>query len=78
MPRITVAINSQLLAALDRLVVAGGFVNRSQAVCVALKEKLRLLQWQRLNDECAKLDPTCEQAMADEGLSADASDWPEY
>ncbi|HYR58465.1 MAG TPA: hypothetical protein VEO95_07550 [Chthoniobacteraceae bacterium] len=32
----------------------------------------------RLARECAKLRATDEQALADEGLSADAAEWPEY
>lgn len=32
----------------------------------------------RLAKECAKLSPTEEQALADEGLRADASEWPAY
>lgn len=32
----------------------------------------------RLVQECAKLSVTGEQAMADEGLRADAREWPAY
>jgi len=32
----------------------------------------------RLARECARLSPTEEQALADEGLSADAREWPAY
>jgi hypothetical protein len=32
----------------------------------------------RLARECAKLSATEEQALADEGLSADAREWPAY
>jgi hypothetical protein len=28
--------------------------------------------------ECKKLDPKFEKAMAEEGLSEDLSQWPEY
>jgi hypothetical protein len=31
-----------------------------------------------LAEECAKLDPAFEKAMADEGLTEDLSQWPEY
>jgi hypothetical protein len=32
----------------------------------------------RFDDECAKLDPAEERALAEEGLAADLADWPEY
>ncbi len=32
----------------------------------------------RFNEECAKLEPAEERALAEEGLAADLSDWPEY
>ena len=32
----------------------------------------------RFADECAKLDPKLEQAMAEEGLSEDFAAWPKY
>jgi hypothetical protein len=32
----------------------------------------------RLARECAKLDPSAEQALADEGLARDFEEWPEY
>jgi hypothetical protein len=28
--------------------------------------------------ECAKLDPAFERAMAEEGMSAEVTEWPEY
>ena len=33
---------------------------------------------ERLARESAKLDPKVEQAMAEEGMSRDLADWPEY
>ena len=51
---------------------------RSQAVLVAVREKLQRLERSRLARECAKLDPATEQALAEEGLSRDAEEWPEY
>ena len=32
----------------------------------------------RRAEECAKLDPAAERAMAEEGLGADTAGWPEY
>lgn len=31
-----------------------------------------------LAQECAKLDPELEGALAEEGLATDLADWPEY
>jgi hypothetical protein len=41
------------------------------------EEKLERLRAGRLARACAKLDPEAEQALPDEGLSADAR-WPAY
>ena len=54
------------------------FTNRSQAIEEAVEEKLERLERTRLARECSKLDPTFEKAMAEEGLSEDLSEWPEY
>jgi hypothetical protein len=32
----------------------------------------------RLAEECAKLDPAFEKAMADDGLSEELAAWPKY
>lgn len=32
----------------------------------------------RLEEECAKLDPNEEQALAEEGITQDAAEWPPY
>jgi hypothetical protein len=39
---------------------------------------LRRLEQDRLAQECAKLDPAFEKALAEEGLSEDAAVWPAY
>ena len=36
---------------------------------------LERLEHRRLADECAKLDPAAERAMAEEGLSARSDSW---
>ena len=45
------------------------FPNRSQAVEVAVQEKLSRLKRERLARECAKLDPDFERALAEEGFA---------
>jgi hypothetical protein len=41
-------------------------------------KKLARIKRTRLAKECAKLDPTFEKAIADEGLTEDLRQWPEY
>ena len=41
-------------------------------------EKPARLKEGRLAQECAKLDPAFEKALAEEGLSEDLAEWPEY
>lgn len=66
--KITVSIDEQLLLRLDGLVQSRVFPSRSQAVQSAVKEKIARLGKTRLAQECAKLDPAEEQAMASEGM----------
>ena len=54
------------------------FPNRSKAVQEAVKEKLARLDRNRLARECAKLDKKFERSMAEEGMSRELSEWPEY
>ena len=76
--KIAITIDTASLLRVDRLVKRGVFPNRSRAIQQAVSEKLERLERRRLAEECAKLDPAFEQSMADEGLSAESSSWPEY
>jgi Arc/MetJ-type ribon-helix-helix transcriptional regulator len=76
--KIAVTIDEVLLGQLDRMVGAGQFPNRSRAVQEAVRDKLARLQRNRLAQECAKLDPAFEQALAEEGLAEDFERWPAY
>jgi Arc/MetJ-type ribon-helix-helix transcriptional regulator len=76
--KIAVTLESSTLARLDRLVSTARFANRSQAIELAVDEKLARLDRSRLAEECAKLDPRLEQDLADLGLEADGTTWPEY
>lgn len=76
--KVAVSLEESLLDRLDRLVKEAVFPNRSQAIQVAVEEKLERLERTRLGRECAKLDPDFERALAEEGLSEDLSEWPEY
>ncbi len=80
MPRskIAISLDASTLERLDTLVERAAFPSRSQAIQEAVEEKLARLERGRLARECAKLDPVFEKALAEEGLSEDASAWPEY
>lgn len=76
--KIAITLDEQYIDQLDSFVSKRIFQNRSQAIQEAVKEKLARIKRTRLAKECAKLDPTFEKAMADEGLTEDLSQWPEY
>lgn len=76
--KIAITLDEQFIEDIDRLVSEHFFQNRSQAIQEAVAEKLRRLKRIRLAKECTKLDITFEKAMAEEGLTEDLSQWPEY
>ena len=76
--KVAVSLDASILDRLDRLVEAAIFPSRSQAIQIAVEEKLERLECGRLARECAKLDPAFEKALAEEGLSEELSEWPEY
>jgi metal-responsive CopG/Arc/MetJ family transcriptional regulator len=76
--KIAITIDPDLLKRLDQLVTARHFRNRSRAIQEAIRDKLDRLKQSRLAQECAKLDPAFEQALAEEGLSDEVSQWPAY
>ncbi len=80
MPSIKVAITleQETLRQVDALVSQRVFPNRSRAIQAALQEKIDRLAGNRLATECAKLDPQIERGLAEEGLGADVSAWPEF
>lgn len=76
--KVAITLNEHLLTRLDQLVLDEVFASRSQAIQEAVKEKLDRFTGGRLARECAKLDPDFEKQLAEEGLSAEANEWPEY
>ena len=76
--KIAITLNAEILSAVDALVNRRIFPSRSRAIQVAVKEKLDRLSHSQLARECSKLDPEQEQALAEEGLREDLSEWPEY
>jgi Arc/MetJ-type ribon-helix-helix transcriptional regulator len=74
--KVAISIDERLLHRLDMLVKARLFRSRSQVVQEAVSEKIGRMDKSALARECAKLDRQSEQAIADEGLLTDASEWP--
>ena len=76
--KVAISLEETTLTRLDLLVEKEVFPNRSQAIQIAVEEKLERLEQSRLARECAKLDPAFEKVLAEEGLSEDQFEWPEY
>jgi metal-responsive CopG/Arc/MetJ family transcriptional regulator len=76
--KVAITIETELLKNIDGLVAARRFRNRSQAIETAVAEKLSRIQKSRLAAECAKLCPSDEKRMAEEGLAGSIEIWPEY
>ena len=76
--KVAVTLDADLLGELDQLVAEKRFPNRSQAIEVAVAEKIERLAKIRLARECAKLNPKEERALAEEGLAGSRDTWPEY
>jgi Arc/MetJ-type ribon-helix-helix transcriptional regulator len=76
--KIAITLDEEFIGELDSLVEKHVFQSRSQAIREAVSEKLMRMKRSRLATECAKLEPASEKAMAEEGLTQDASQWPEY
>lgn len=75
--KIAVTVEAGLLKTLDEMVARRQFPNRSQAIEMALAEKLGRLGRARLARECAMLDPREEKQLAEEGLGT-LDEWPAY
>ena len=76
--KIAITLDQHSISRLDHLVHENIFMNRSQAIQEAVDEKIERLERNRLAEECAKLDPVFEKAMAEEGLNEDLNEWPKY
>ena len=76
--KVTISIDEDLLKRVDNLVDGQVFNSRSAAIQAAVQEKITRLDKSRLARECAKLNKTFEQSLADEGLAGEIEEWPEY
>ena len=75
--KIAITVDEHALQELDRLVRDGVYPNRSKAIEAAVQERIERFRRSRLARECAKLDKSEEQALANEGYAGE-SEWPEY
>ena len=66
--KVAVTLDEKTLERIDQLIKRHRFRNRNMAIQEAVQEKLARLERSRLARECAKLDPTFEKAMAEEGI----------
>ena len=76
--KVAITIDDRVLLRVDELVAAKRFPNRSQAIEIAIREKITRLDRSRLAQECARLDPEFERQLADEGIAGTVEEWPEY
>jgi Arc/MetJ-type ribon-helix-helix transcriptional regulator len=76
--KIAITIDENLLLELDSLISEKQFNNRSQAIQLAVKDKVDKIRKRRFYNECDKLDPIFEKNLADEGLKLDLEQWTEY
>jgi metal-responsive CopG/Arc/MetJ family transcriptional regulator len=76
--KVTISIDETLLKKVDNLVKARVFHSRSQAIQLAIQEKVTRIDKSRLARECSKLDKSFEQSLADEGLETEIEGWLEY
>jgi metal-responsive CopG/Arc/MetJ family transcriptional regulator len=76
--KVAISIDQHLLVELDNLVANKVFASRSEAIRIAVQEKIARMQRARLARECSKLDPAFERGLAEEGMAGELSQWPEY
>jgi metal-responsive CopG/Arc/MetJ family transcriptional regulator len=74
--KIVISLDESILNRLDRLVHKQLFLSRSQVIQEAIEEKVgRLKSSRRLAQECAKLDPAFENALAEGSLPQALEEW---
>ena len=76
--KVAITLDQKTLNTLDQLVKKRVFRSRSGAIQTAVEEKLQRFSRSRLARECAKLDPEYERTLAEEGLSLEITEWPDY
>jgi len=75
---IIIVLEDKILNLIDRLVGKGTYPSRHHFIEEALQEKLWRIAHHRLTNECGNLDISVEKCLAEAGLDATLSEWPEY
>jgi Arc/MetJ-type ribon-helix-helix transcriptional regulator len=73
--KVAITLDRTLLRQVDRLVAEGRYPSRSRAIQEAVRRQLEWAQKRRLAQEVARLDPSEERELAEEGLAG--GEWPE-
>ncbi|HMF51943.1 MAG TPA: ribbon-helix-helix domain-containing protein [Candidatus Saccharimonadales bacterium] len=73
--KVAITLDESIPDRLDKLVRKRVFPNRSQAIEEAVVEKLSMIEKSRLAQECAKLEPAFEKALAEEGFFEELKEW---
>ena len=73
--KVAITLDRALLRQVERLVAEGRYPSRSRAIQEAVRRQLEWAQKRRLAQEVAKLDPSEERELAEEGLAG--GEWPE-
>jgi metal-responsive CopG/Arc/MetJ family transcriptional regulator len=76
--KIAITLDDEIVVRIDTLVRQRTYPNRSQAIEDAVREKLMRLDRSRLATEVSELDPSFERSLAEEGLTQEQAEWPEY
>jgi len=66
--KLAITFDEATLSEVDSLVQRRIFPNRSRLIELAVQEKLSRLAKNRLAEQCARLDPSFEKSMAEEGM----------
>lgn len=76
--KVAISIEQNILEKVDQMVKNKVFPSRSRAIQKAIEEKVTRMNRSRLAKECSKLDVKFEQSLAEEGISGEIEEWPEY
>jgi len=76
--KIAITLDDGIVRRIDTLVHQRACPSRRQAIEEAVREKLTRLGRSRLARELSELDTGFERSLAEEGLSLDRVEWPQY
>ena len=76
--KITMTLDRELVKEIDGGVKSGLYRNRSRAIEEAVREKLDRHRRQRLSLETQKPNREEERSRTEEGMTGEATTWPEY